>query len=215
MFAKIRLPNSNENLLGKIIFEGTNSSLVEFFRDPKSGVRELEISNHFIQKSNPPDQTVIFYPSDNGLAWDHSFFERNSINNRENAQLLEKKFTFDIGRYLLGHSYSSHASYLDKQRFLGSVLSQRRAALGVQSILPSNVNLEEHQMEVARRFLEDPLQRYILADEVGLGKTIEAGFIIKQVFFDLGFKAKVLICCPRSLKKQWKINPHQHNILNI
>jgi hypothetical protein len=34
-------------------------------------------------------------------------------------------------------------------------------------------------VEVVRRVLQDPAQRYLLADEVGLGKTIEAGILIR------------------------------------
>ena len=186
-----------------MVSEGTTSSLVQVFRDPVSGIEQVTVNNSEIQRFKLPDQTSVFHPSRNGLAWVHSFAERNAAGDDNNGQLLETKFAFDVERYLLGHCYSPHSSYVDKLSFLNSVLSQRKVALGVQSILPSNVNLEDHQLEVARRVLEDPLQRYILADEVGLGKTIEAGYIIKQIFFDSNFEAKVLICCPKSLKKQW------------
>ena len=204
MFVKFKNENSGIVSFGKMVSEGTTSSLVEIFKDPSSGITEVTVDNSVIQKFNVQDQISIFYPSANGLAWVHSFADQDNEINHNTGQLLETTFAFDVGRYLLGHCYSSYASYVDKLSFLNSALSQRKAALGIQSILPSNVNLEDHQMEVARRVLEDPLQRYILADEVGLGKTIEAGYIIRQIFFDLDFKAKVLICCPRSLKKQWK-----------
>jgi len=46
------------------------------------------------------------------------------------------------------------------------------------------IELEAHQIEVVRRVLQDPVQRYLLADEVGLGKTIEAGILIRQRVLD-------------------------------
>ena len=204
MFVKFKNENSGLVSFGKMVSEGTTNSLVEVFRDPGSGIEQKTVSNFEIQRFKLPLQASVFYPSRNGLAWVHSFAEQNAAPDDNNGQLLETKFAFDVEKYLLGHCYSPYSSYVDKLSFLNSALSQRKVALGVQSILPSNVNLEDHQMEVARKFLEDPLQRYILADEVGLGKTIEAGYIIKQIFFDLDFKARVLICCPKSLKKQWK-----------
>jgi ATP-dependent helicase HepA len=51
---------------------------------------------------------------------------------------------------------------------------------GLHGVVSSAVDLFPHQVGVARRVLSDPVQRYLLADEVGLGKTIEAGFIIRQ-----------------------------------
>ena len=204
MFVSFKNENSDIVSFGKKVSEGTTTSLVEIFKDPVSGIEQVTVNNSEIKRFKLSDQASVFHPSQNGLAWVHSFADQNPAPDDDNGQLLETKFAFDVERYLLGHCYSTYSSYVDKLSFLNSVLSQRKVVLGVQSILPSNVNLEDHQMEVARKFLEDPLQRYILADEVGLGKTIEAGYIIKQIIFDLDFKARVLICCPKSLKKQWK-----------
>ena len=51
--------------------------------------------------------------------------------------------------------------------------------------------------------LSDPTQRYILADEVGLGKTIEAGFVIRQVLIDKP-TAKICVLVPPSIGRQWE-----------
>ena len=61
-----------------------------------------------------------------------------------------------------------------------------------------------HQIEVARRVLRRPMGgRAILADEVGLGKTIEAGIIIKELLVR-GLARRVLILTPASLVMQWQ-----------
>lgn len=59
-----------------------------------------------------------------------------------------------------------------------------------------------HQTDTARRVLFEMSGRAILADEVGLGKTIEAGLILKE-YMVRGLVSKVLILVPASLVLQW------------
>lgn len=59
-----------------------------------------------------------------------------------------------------------------------------------------------HQIDTARRVLHEMRGRAILADEVGLGKTIEAGLILKE-YLIRGLVKKVLILVPASLVLQW------------
>ena len=58
------------------------------------------------------------------------------------------------------------------------------------------IDLEPHQVEVVRRVLQDPVQRYLLADEVGLGKTIEAGILIRQYVLDDPDRHQVVVLVP-------------------
>src|SRR5918997_1442172 len=60
-----------------------------------------------------------------------------------------------------------------------------------------------HQIEVARRVLRHMGGRAILADEVGLGKTIEAGIILKELLVR-GLARRILILTPASLVAQWQ-----------
>ena len=59
-----------------------------------------------------------------------------------------------------------------------------------------------HQLEVARQVVENMNGKAILADEVGLGKTIEAGLILKE-YMIRGLVKKALILVPASLVSQW------------
>lgn len=59
-----------------------------------------------------------------------------------------------------------------------------------------------HQVDTARKVLHEMRGRAILADEVGLGKTIEAGLILKE-YLIRGLVKKVLILVPASLVLQW------------
>ncbi|NYG07750.1 ATP-dependent helicase HepA [Phycicoccus badiiscoriae] len=87
--------------------------------------------------------------------------------------------------------------------FLRSILQQRSATHGMSAVLSSCIELHSHQVETAWRVLQDPVQRYLLADEVGLGKTIEAGIIIRQMLLDKP-QLRVQLILPPFLLEQWK-----------
>ena len=87
--------------------------------------------------------------------------------------------------------------------FLAASLQQRSATHGMRAALSSCIELHSHQVETAWRVLQDPVQRYLLADEVGLGKTIEAGIIIRQMLLDKP-DLRVQLILPPFLLEQWK-----------
>ncbi len=66
----------------------------------------------------------------------------------------------------------------------------------------------QHQIECAEQVVQDMNGRAILADEVGLGKTIEAGLILKE-YMIRGLAKKVLILVPASLVNQWVKELHE------
>jgi hypothetical protein len=64
------------------------------------------------------------------------------------------------------------------------------------------VDLNPHQIDAAAFALRSPLSKgVLLADEVGLGKTIEAGLVLCQCWAER--KRRLLVICPASLRKQW------------
>jgi len=70
------------------------------------------------------------------------------------------------------------------------------------SLQDAQVDLNPHQVEAALFAFQSPLSNgAILADEVGLGKTIEAGIILSQQWAER--KRQLLIICPSNLRKQW------------
>ena len=71
-----------------------------------------------------------------------------------------------------------------------------------QSLFDASVDLNPHQIEAALFALRNPLQQgVLLADEVGLGKTIEAALVVCQMWAER--RRKLLIIAPASLRKQW------------
>lgn len=86
---------------------------------------------------------------------------------------------------------------------LHTFVRQRAACASATAIISSTVQIHPHQVNAALRVLSDPVQRYLLADEVGLGKTIEAGFVIRQRFLD-DPHSKVVVVAPDVLRRQWR-----------
>lgn len=85
---------------------------------------------------------------------------------------------------------------------LTSLIRQRSASASMPTFLSSAVEIFPHQVSTAHTVLSDPVQRYLLADEVGLGKTIEAGYVIRQTLID-NPQAKITVVCPDKLRIQW------------
>jgi len=75
---------------------------------------------------------------------------------------------------------------------------------GILSKLSSGIIPLPHQLHVLSRAVSDNNVRYILADEVGLGKTIEAGLIIKELKAR-GLIKRILVVCPTGLVTQWNL----------
>lgn len=71
------------------------------------------------------------------------------------------------------------------------------------SLQGSRIDVTPHQVKAAHKILNSHDQRYLIADEVGLGKTIEAGIVIEELLAR-GRAERVLIVTPASLQTQWQ-----------
>ncbi len=98
--------------------------------------------------------------------------------------------------------YSNHQSKL-----FATQLKLRQPSNSIDklshAIASARVDLNPHQVDAALFAVRSPLSKgVILADEVGLGKTIEAGIVISQKWAER--KRKLLIIAPATLRKQWQ-----------
>jgi ATP-dependent helicase HepA len=103
---------------------------------------------------------------------------------------------------LAGGGGDSPIVYEARLGLLRSWSRQRAFAAGVEGLLLGSVELQPHQLSAVRRASSDPVRRYLLADEVGLGKTIEAGALVWQ-FLATNPKGRVLVLAPDHLRQQW------------
>ena len=106
----------------------------------------------------------------------------------------EDQLNTDSGTNTYDENYLRYVTLLCKIK--------NETAGGLLSSLASGVIPLPHQLHVLNRVMEHNTIRYILADEVGLGKTIEAGMVIKELKAR-GLVRRVLVVCPTGLVTQW------------
>jgi len=95
----------------------------------------------------------------------------------------------DYHAKLFAHELSKRHSVADAEKLAGTLLD-------------AQVDLNPHQVEAALFAFKSPLSKgAILTDEVGLGKTIEAGLVLSQKWTER--KRRILIITPANLRKQW------------
>lgn len=93
-------------------------------------------------------------------------------------------------------------------RFFAHALTLRKPSADTDrlstSLFNATVDLNPHQIDAALFALKNPVSKgVILADEVGLGKTIEAALILCQMWAER--RHRLLVICPASIRKQWSL----------
>lgn len=71
-----------------------------------------------------------------------------------------------------------------------------------------------HQIRVAQQIIETYPRRYLLCDEVGLGKTIEAGLVLRQLVIS-GRVKRCLLLVPKSVARQWQEELYEKFVLDV
>lgn len=127
------------------------------------------------------------------------------IRERTRERAGEMRLRFDESQL---RRFATQIQQADSREWFELRSKAERLALlpGFDELIALDVNtIEElaHQTETAIRVLRDMSGRAILADEVGLGKTIEAGLILKELLVRRLIK-RILILCPASLVDQWR-----------
>lgn len=101
---------------------------------------------------------------------------------------------------LAAGSPGSARAFALRSRVLRLEALRRADSLG--ALLSSRVHVLPHQVGAAGRVLGDRVPRFVLADEVGLGKTVEAGLVFAGMR-QLGIAERVLVIVPEHLCFQW------------
>lgn len=149
---------------------------------------------------------------------------QQSINDQTNSEHFEYEVLFEDGlssivseleltplpqehsneiHALLGNlEIQSYKIFLAREKLLYAHANLLREARSLRALLSSRIDLRPHQAYVAGVVLLDNVRRYLLADEVGLGKTIEAGIVIHDLLAQKP-DARILIVCPSALTQQW------------
>jgi hypothetical protein len=91
-------------------------------------------------------------------------------------------------------------AFLDAVRWGASSYGDMRS---VQSPFRSGVDIEEYQLDPVVRAIKMPRVNLLIADDVGLGKTIEAGLVAQELLLRQQIR-RILVLCPSALQIQWQ-----------
>jgi ATP-dependent helicase HepA len=182
---------------------------------------EAEAPTDQITHSVLPSQTRVFHSADGLVRYGRVVAPKQTLGPMRTylvhfpgaTTLTEmREDAFQVRSYLPGDDpaivlaeLAQETPFFFQQRadLLRELLKQNQLAHGLPALISSKVEILQHQAEVANRVLHDPVIRYLLADEVGLGKTIEAGIILRQLRLDAP-DARIAIVVPDALTRQWR-----------
>lgn len=110
-------------------------------------------------------------------------------------------------------STSGPANLIDQHTIIYLATAARIANAQQENVLlapaESNVIPLPHQLKALNKAMSRKQLRYLFADEVGLGKTIEAGLVIRELKLR-GMAKRILVCAPKGLLSQWVSEMQTH-----
>lgn len=212
--------------IGRLLAVDKTTATVEYFVSPVGPrLEHREVSAARVVPIELPAQTIIFWKDPALLGWrqgrvdgavaaaairskeDHYFVH---FPNRESARIpisqVQVRWAHpleDPTELLAARVTESPYFVTGRQGVLEHLAHQRVGFAGMTGIAGASIQYLPHQLAIVRRVLADPVQRYLLADEVGLGKTIEAGMLIRQHILEEGPDARVFVIVPAHLEDQW------------
>ena len=214
---------SNDNRLGigKLVSRDGEVGTVEYFDSPANDEpNSIETPVDKLKHYRLEPQTRVYYRNPDTFAFEIG----RVLDYQEEDKVYLVRFPNEVRRMIAESELSTRCSkqiqdptehlalqlnetafwHQGRAEFVRHVLSQKCDSQGLSALTSSSLDLVPHQAAVVRKVLRDPFQRYLLADEVGLGKTIEAGALIKQYCMDEPEVARVLVVVPRALVNQWQ-----------
>ena len=150
----------------------------------------LQIGDYAFDKSNEVNVQIL----ERIEAWGFVSYRVFNPSSGTVYKVTEEQLSREGNESIYDENYLRYVVLLSKIK--------NEAAGGLLSSLASGVIPLPHQLHVLNRTLETNRIRYILADEVGLGKTIEAGMVIKELKAR-GLIKRILVVCPTGLVTQW------------
>lgn len=205
--------------LGKVVQVHGPNGVVEYFDSPANGARHrVSVPVSSIRRKRLGRNTRVFtfdemsnqwtigrVRDDDGEGVEVRLAHKQDVYLPYESVFVRWKRPIEDPVDFLGNFVTETPQYAEaRSAFMRNYVFQRGAAFGISALLSSSIELESHQIEVVRRVLTDHTQRYLLADEVGLGKTIEAGIVIRQTVLDDMRGHKILVLTPRELIRQWR-----------
>jgi ATP-dependent helicase HepA len=217
---KVFLRNHPHAGFGEVVSVAGGKAKVRFRKDFINAT-EVEVPLESLSHGVLPNQTRVFHQAEGVSRYGRVMATKQTHGSMRTylvhfpgAETLTElsEADFAVRSYLAGDDPSvvlaelaQETPFFFQQRsdLLRELLKQNQLAHGLPALLSAKVEILQHQAEIADRVLRDPTIRYLLADEVGLGKTIEAGIILRQIRLDAP-GASIAVVTPDALTRQWQ-----------
>jgi ATP-dependent helicase HepA len=216
---KLAMVANDRRFFGKVVaFDGEYFE-IEFFQSVALRQKE-KFPNASVQHTKLPSQTRVFVQtashfwrvgritdvlqnSDTSFTYEVRFPNSETIDIHEDKLFVRCLDRFSDPADILASGCAETQFFADRRRkALSRLRAMRSAAAGLTGLVSASIEIVPHQIAAVRRVLQDPSLRYLLADEVGLGKTIEAGAIIRQILIDDPSRT-VIVLVPSVIVDQW------------
>jgi SNF2 family DNA or RNA helicase len=129
--------------------------------------------------------------------------KKNIVNTKKTKYLFTQSDEYKIKNKIKNSQFDSSNDLRNLLSAYNILNTQNTRDLTIQKSLKSTIQILDHQIMTAKKVKNIFNGRAILADEVGLGKTIEAGILLKE-YFTTGMIKNALILTPPSLRLQWQ-----------
>ena len=147
----------------------------------------------------------------NGQSSPQNFLTLSSIDEDSLGEQIEVVWEIEPGAHIIERAglpsdqrtgrYRTLEAFLDAVRW-GAATNADRGFL--QAPFRSGVSIEDFQLDPLVRAIDMARANLLIADDVGLGKTIEAGLVIQEML--LRHRARsVFVVCPASLQEKWRV----------
>jgi ATP-dependent helicase HepA len=202
--------------IGKLLAHGGGTAQVEYFQHPGPGGRSIKtFPVGSVRRRQLELQSRVFYQG--AGRWNSAFVtdvredavevsvgtRKYLVPYRDLFVLCDQPLSSPAPFLVAGLTEDRTVSIL-RSKFMKEAILQRSSSAGIEGLVSASVELHPHQINVVRRVLSDPVQRYLLADEVGLGKTVEAAAIIRQHVIDDPAGHRIAVVVPEPLVHQWR-----------
>lgn len=175
----------------------------------KRVVQRCEFFKHSYVEYKNKRHMVIAKDNKKESGWNHYYLQ--SVDDKKIVIIRENDINapFTGGKVspyiqLLNYEFQNPCWYFGRSIVSKTMHVLDHSVYGFKELAGCKIFLMSHQLYTIMRCLQEKECRYMLADEVGLGKTIEACSVLK-IYLSNVSKAKVLIVVPKALLEQWRV----------
>ena len=205
--------------IAKLLQHGNGDCVIEYFDEPSAERVVRTVPTATVSRARLHRQTRVYFFDQVKKCWriarvaeaDGNTLQLKLPNGLSKVRDVADVFVRwdrpirDPSTYLANFITESPSYMSGRGPFMRRTMALRGGFQGLSAYASSRIELLRHQYEVVRRVLSDPCQRYLLADEVGLGKTVEAGIILRQYVLDHPTSHIAVVIVPPPLVQQWRV----------